>query len=245
MASSKIKIWQIHYDEDVNSKPALDPRFIPYDNTGKCDTYYENKVILDIWKNKKWQNADYVSVLSWRFKEKTNLTYQKIKEQVKDKDIYLMTPPAYMYFKSPLSKHGFANVGEIAKIADREKMLSFQLYDYDTKYKNKKCVSFCNFFLVKPYIFDDYCKNVLNPVIQWMKSRKNADLRKQLSIPCVHRDGKKYPVHTFFLEGLFQCYVHHSKIPYEYIFDYETKNIIERKKTEGKEYKEFVSLLLS
>jgi hypothetical protein len=73
-----MKIWQIYYDNNSFSK--LDKGFIPYNNTGKCTQYFENDVILDIWKNRKseWQNEDLIGVLSWRFFEKTKLTsYQK------------------------------------------------------------------------------------------------------------------------------------------------------------------------
>lgn len=193
--------------------------FIPYDNSRVSDSYFENSVILDVWKNKReiWANARYVGVVSWRFFEKTGLTYKDIVKKITDKDIYLMTPPKYIGYKSPLSANGFGNVCEIAKIADSERLFPFDLYEYDIKYKNTSCTSFCNFFLVTPGMFDYYCSTYLKPTINWLETSTNPKLKKILETKVQHRDKKMYPVQTFFLEGLFQCFTHYNNFDYEYI----------------------------
>jgi hypothetical protein len=211
-----MKVYQIHFNEE--SKNRVHPPYIPYDNSQTCTLYFENDVILDVWRNKRseWENEDYVGVLSWRFFEKTWLTYDDlIKGADGVTDVYLLTPPQYIgFFKSPLSNIGYRNIQEIAKIADKDNLFPFKLYKYD----NENCISFCNYFLVKPYVFHDYCKNYLAKFIDYLEYSRNPELKHQLSLLCPH-NNKSHPAHPFILEGLFQCFVHHNRIPYKYIFN--------------------------
>lgn len=212
-----MQVYQIYFNKE--SKKHLLPGFIPYDNTLKRTKLFENSVILDIWKSGTWRDSDYVGVVSWRFKEKTGLTFEDLRPQ--DKDVYLLTPSSYMRFKSPYSEKGFGSVKELAKLADKERLFPFDLTDYDAKYHNDSVVAFCNFFLVRPHIFDDYCKNYLQIAVGWLNSKKELRAMK-----CRHRD-RLYPAQTFFLEGLFQCYVHWNKLSFEYIPKHLSKPIEE------------------
>lgn len=221
-----MKVWQIYYDD--HSKSKLDSGFTPYDNTGKVDKFFENSVILDVWKNKRdqWQNEDYVGVVSWRLFEKTHLTSKTILQNVGHSPVYIIDQPRYVNAKGTLN---MSVVKEVAALADKDKLFSFDLCDYDRKYGNDDCVCFGNFFLVTPEIFDDYCKNYLAPAVEWLK-QNDAWLNQKLP----YKDSE-YPVHPFFLEGLFQCFVHSRAIPYKYITDAiissrAKKNLIEDEK---------------
>lgn len=203
-----MKVWQIYYDDHSRSK--LDSRFIPYSNVAKLDEFFENSVILDIWKNKRseWRNEDYVGVLSWRMREKTNLLFEDIQDKVGGTEVCIVAESRYYNARGTLN---IEVVKHIAQLADQDKLFPFDLCDFDLKYDNKECVCYNNFFLVSPKVFDDYCRNYLSVAVEWLKS-------KNIKQKCVHR-GESYPVQPFFLEGLFQCYVHYNKIPFKYIFD--------------------------
>ena len=206
-----MKVWQVYYDDHTRSK--LDTGCIPYSNVAKLDEFFENSVILDIWKNKRpeWRNENYVGVLSWRLFEKTNLTYADIVAKAGGTEVCII--PELRYYNA----RGTMNIGvvkEISQLADQEKLFPFDLCEFDLKYDNKECVCYNNFFLVSPRVFDDYCKNYLQTAIEWLKTIPSRY--------CTHR-GEKYPVAPFFLEGLFQCYVRHNKIPFKYLFDDKRK----------------------
>lgn len=211
-----LKLFQVFFSEEGREK--LFYEALPYNNEHRKDKIFENAVILDVWENKReiWENADYVGVVSWRFKEKTGLNYFDIVSNMEDKDVYLFTPAAFMASVSPYSRsRAGINAIEIAKIADKQHLFPFDLYDYDNKYGNDKVVSFCNYFAIRPHLFDDYCRNYLKKAVDWI-SKPNRELKKALKVTFDYR-GKQYPIDTFFLEGLFQCYVHYKGLSFEYI----------------------------
>src|SRR3972149_7666869 len=118
-----ISIWQIYFSEQT--KKSLDSGFIPYNNTNKCTQFFENEVIIDIYKNRKdiWLNSEYVGILSWIFKQKTSLNssdiFSKIykdKESYLAKDVYLLTPKKYMMLVPTTHKTSFKPVVNIAKL---------------------------------------------------------------------------------------------------------------------------------
>lgn len=213
MADGKIKIWQIFFDYEGYQK--RDPLFIPYNNRGRGAPLYENEVLLDVWNKKRYSADDYVGIVSWRFKEKTNLTYALIEEEVKDKDVYFMTPPAFWRYKGTISRWGHGHITAIAKIADKENLFPFKCYDYDTQ----GCIGFCNYFICKGHIFDLYCETILSKAVAWLTEQKSSELQEALKNKYPHRNNIPYDVHTFFLEGLFPIFVHYNKLSYGHIFE--------------------------
>ena len=212
-----LKIYQIYFDEV--SENNLLKGFTPVDNKYRGKPYYENGVIYDVYKNRRneWVNADYVGIVSWRFKEKTKLNFDLIsdfieKDEVK-KDVYFMTPPMFMSFKSPIGRYGHPNVNCIAKIADKEELFPFKLYDYNIG----QYVNFCNYFLVTPLVFEIYCKHYLEKTMDWLERKESAELRMALTRMYPHRNKEPYPVHPMFLEGLFPVFAHRERLSYEHI----------------------------
>jgi len=231
MKSINLSIWQIFYDYTSFSK--LDKDFIPYDNTNEITLFFESDIISKIHKTHKelWSKSDYVGVLSWRFKEKTNLTGQLIKEHIKNNkniDIYNLTPTIYDSFHSPYSKHGFGNVYSICEIIDKHDLFPFKLTGHDSldEFKN-----FCNFFICKPKIFDDFVKNYLNKLMIWLQTCTDEKLLIELKKMVNHRG--LYPIHPFIMEGLLECYVIYKGYTYERIVNDikdNEKEIISQKK---------------
>jgi hypothetical protein len=196
ICGSKIQIYQTFFDELSKSK--LDGGFIPLQT--KFNHNYENDLILDIWKSREWINAKYIGLLSWRFYEKTGLLSTDLKLT---KDVHCYFPKGYAKYDHPFSRKGFGSVDKLVQLADSYNLFPFKLKEYKVKQN-----VWCNYWIAKPHIFDDYCTRYLSKTIEFFKNRPEYNLTEQ------HR-GKQVPAMTFFLEGLFSIYLQHENINYE------------------------------
>jgi len=211
------RIYQIYYDK--NSFEKLDKGFIPYDNTGKCTRYFENDVILDIWKNKReeWINEDFVGVLSWRFFEKTKITSLQLKTAINtENSIYLLTPNIYLSYDASFSRLGYEQNRIICAEMDKVNLLNFKTTDFD---KNCKC--FCNFFILNPRIFNEYVSTCLIKVKTYLETTNNPKVINALKIPIRHR-GMILNSAVFLMEGLFHYWLFNHKYSYKYILPKNT-----------------------
>ncbi len=219
----KLSIFQNYHLPEQFS--ILDPEFIPNNNIGKLNKFFENQVLLDIYNLRKdeWMRSDYVGLVSPRFKEKTTLIYQDILDKLLQdkknnslKDIYLLTPWDYLNKKSTISDKTFDEIKITCKEIDKDNLFSFKIYNYNSE----NCINFCNFWIAKPEKFIDYILNYLSPTMKWLDIKGKTDLKDILSREMPHRQketGLHYPVHPFLLEGLFVIYTHYNKIPFDYI----------------------------
>jgi hypothetical protein len=212
----KLAVWQIYFNQ--HSAEALDDGFIPYSNKGKVTEYFENEVIIDIWKNNKelWEDANYVGVLSWRFREKTNLTSQDLENHILKSEkvgVFSMSPSLYDRIPSPYSYSAHESVKAICRLIDKHEVLPFKIAGYDSKGKFK---NFCNYFVCTPEIFDDYVENYLYKLYTWFKTCDDEVLVALLNSKVLHRNNP-HPIHAFIMEGLFERYVEHKKWSYSVI----------------------------
>lgn len=218
-----LAVWQIYYD--AISKLNLDKDFIAYDNTNKVTLFFESEVIIDIHNTQKeiWNKSDYVGVFSWRFKEKTNITYPMIVNRIynsKNKvDVYNFTPSIYDEFHSAYSICGFKPVLAICTIIDKYELFPFKTYGHDSldRFRN-----FCHYFICKPEIFDDFVANYLIKLFVWLQTCNDPYLLMELRTMVNHR-GQLYPIHPFLMEGLFECYVIYKGYTHESILFEEIK----------------------
>lgn len=197
-----VKIYQIYYDD--KTKKLLDSSFIPYHNEVK-DNYFENSVILNIYN--KGIECDFVGITSPIFKEKIKLPgadIVKIVNANKNKDVIIYCPnydniyggkrlDIWKYNSNPKSAFYKA-----AEILNKAKILQFDIFEKDWTY------CYCNYWIARKHIFDDYCKTVLKPTIEFFEREEVKDRMRNLIF--THRD-KIYPVEVFVLEGLFGTYL--------------------------------------
>ena len=92
--SANTKIFQIYFKPEL--KEQCDPLFTPLDNTANPRPDLRE---WDVWnrehENILSQNLDYWGYVSWKFKEKTNLTAQQAFEHITNNpgyDVYLFNP---------------------------------------------------------------------------------------------------------------------------------------------------------
>lgn len=182
-------IYQIYFD-DV-SKQHLDNGFISIKNGNTHN--YENDVILNVWRGREWVNSDYVGVFSWRFFQKTGIRSDKV--ELKG-DINTFDCIGYeKYNLHPFTREGYKSIIEMCKLADYYKLFPFQLKGYKV---NRNV--WCNYWVVKPQIFDDYCTNYLSKAVEFFKDKEIYNAKE------MHRGEMVYSF-TFFLEGLFSVYL--------------------------------------
>lgn len=208
-----VKIYQSFYDPE--SAKSLMKGFVPLLNE-QCSIYFENSILIDIASEKKeeWAKSDYVGLVSWRFSDKTHLSYDDITQVVqKGRDGYIFMPDDNI-------EHPFHRsvTAELAKIADRKSYFAESLYKCDVG--NYSC--FCNYFIVKPEIFRDYIK-WLTRGIKFLET--NAEARKTARIMVAHRNTL-YPVHCFFLEGLFSVYAKSKALDLVVVSKLPDRNLI-------------------
>lgn len=189
-------IYQVHYNE--TSEQRLDNGFIPYQNGSTHN--YENDVIIDIWNRKDWVNSKYIGVLSWRFFDKTGFVSSQIKTK---KDICIFVPLGYEKHEHPYSRKAYDSVNKIVQCADENNLFDFKLCDVDINE-----IVWCNYWIAKQKVFDDYCKNYLSKAIDFFKDRPEYNLT------VMHR-GRLCPAFTFFLEGLFSVFLSKRNYTYE------------------------------
>lgn len=197
--SKDYTIYQIWYNEE--SKERLDGGFIPYDNRGTTHNF-ENDVIMSVWLNhrREWMQSKYVGVLSWRFKEKTNLTSKQFK--IPGYDVIIGSPKIYGVQKHPYVREGCKAITDMCKMADYYNLFPFKLYEYPV---NQIC--WCNYWIATPKVFDDYCTNYLNKAVSFFRDSKIQEVKELYEAEEPHRQGKPYKAFTFFLEGLFSLYL--------------------------------------
>lgn len=212
ITNPKINIYQIYYDSHTRNQ--LEPGLIPYYNQVK-DNYYENNVIIDIYNRNI--EADFIGITSPRFKEKTQLTAKellKIVEQNKEKDVIIYAPD-YTKLYNGTHLEGkrvdiwkfndykgkqipYPDIYKTAEILNKRKYLPFDIFEKDWTY------CYCNYWIAKKYVFDDYCKNVLLPTIQVMEEEGTKEKIDNMAL--FHRD-KTHKIHTFVLEAMFGTYL--------------------------------------
>ena len=95
--SIKPNIYQIFYDNKSKSK--LSKFFRSYDNTNPIKPKeFEYGVMRNLYKENDWANSTHLSVLSWKFQEKTKVDPEKLQKYLTKKpgyDIYIINPYKY------------------------------------------------------------------------------------------------------------------------------------------------------
>lgn len=219
----------------------MDPAFYPYSNEYR-DEFFENKVIRDVYEmNAVMKNGmSYIGVTSWKQHKKTHLSGKEILAYIQkdidagtEKDIYIYSP--IQGIKPKLNNEGKwhgtirqcsiwstilhqkKQVLQVNELLNSSGILPFDLFS-----KWQYC--HCNYWIVKPHIFDDYCKNVLIPAMDFF-SRPN--IMNMLPKWYEHRhEGRLTTSICFTLEGLFGAFMANRN----YTFDYICKKKIKRLK---------------
>ena len=195
----QLKLRQVFYKEDQ----PLDGGCIPYSAVDYEPRYYENQHILDLYEKGDHLDCDYWGLTSFRMYEKTELNYVDIAS-------YITSNPgkdAYLYLNHGDAQNLLQNedfpIGKVIKRLYETGIIPFEN-------KNLDWVNiFCNYWVAKPHIVEDYIETILKPAI---KAFENDEYIKDI----IHNEvffyrGRKYPYDPFILEYLFGLYLLHNK----------------------------------
>lgn len=218
-----IRLRQCYYEEYQIS--FLDKDCISYNAIGLKPDEMESKHILDLVNLKDHVNSDYWGFTSWRMNEKTSLKYKDIVDFINndsnESDVYL-----YYDFGSD-DDFRFNKISDIGLIIDR--LYEIKVIPFENN--NREWIRiFCNYWIAKPNIVDEYTETFLKPVL---KAFETDDYIKNIveNRPFLHR-GVNYKLTPFVMEYVFGLFLlHNPNISYNRIPNNHTlKGIYEKNK---------------
>jgi len=209
----KYELYQIFFNEE--SKKKLSPLLNPYNNSkDKSFFFFENGVILDIYKKLDKIDADYVGTCSWKLESKCGLKTVELIERIE------ATNNNYDVIMFPHQKHIHENVVErnrifyspiyqLMSLFDEKNILPFKML------KDKWSCSYCNFWIATKKQYKIYCEKTLIPAMEAFK--KDKDIIEFVKNNPFFHNNTKYPIVPFLLEILMGFHVNYYKISHKLI----------------------------
>jgi len=161
----KPNIYQVFYDDKSKSK--LSKCFISFDNTNPINSKeFEYGVMRNLYRENDWENSTHLSILSWKFEEKTKGKAAKLQKYLTKNpgyDIYIVNP-FENYYRIPFIYSKFHNMWDqgdyfhpgMKKIASK----LFDIAGLDPQILNKKhpkdFICYCNYWIANRKFWDLY-----------------------------------------------------------------------------------------
>lgn len=195
-----LKLRQVFFEKDQK----LDEHCIPYDCTGKEPELYENQHILDLVGMGDHYGNNYWGLTSWRKFDKTELTYKDIVTDISlnsGKDVYIYNNYGNEF---NLLQNDKFPIGRIIRRLYKTGVIAY-------KNPNLEWVNvFCNYWVARPEIVDQYVETFLKPVQRAMET--DSEIVKILKEERLPYRGKQYPYHPFVMEYLFGLFLYHNPL---------------------------------
>lgn len=195
-----LKLRQVFFEKDQK----LDEHCIPYDCTGKEPELYENQHILDLVDRGDHYGNNYWGLTSWRKFDKTELTYKDIVTDISlnsGKDVYIYNNYGNEF---NLLQNDKFPIGRIIRRLYKTGVIAY-------KNPNLEWVNvFCNYWVARPEIVDQYVETFLKPVQRAMET--DSEIVKILKEERLPYRGKQYPYHPFVMEYLFGLFLYHNPL---------------------------------
>lgn len=227
-----ISVFQTYFDE--KSRAGIEEGFIPYDNIGKNTDYFENDVMKEIYQRLLHLPSSicplpssicplaYIGVTSWKQTLNTHLTGEEIISHIQndidsgnEKDVYIYytsCPVENGIIRDPDIFHGHWHRNKQLRqdniLLNTSGVLPFDFMNGNWQHCQK------NYWIAKKEVFDDYCKTVLLPALEFFE---RPEIKAQM--PKWYRHSYTKTMHTsacFTLEGLFGTFLANSKYSFEY-----------------------------
>lgn len=212
--NDKVRIFQIYYRPE--QRQYLDLAFEPYDNEGDNSPLLEFNVFRKLACSPRVRGAELWGALSWKFREKTGLTGEQLRQAI-------AANPGYdVYYCNPFPEleglyHNLWLQGETAHpnflILCRE---FFQAAGLDegafTQLEPSSGFAASNYFVASPDFWDDYLRFISEAV---EKAEKNMSATAKALVYSSSADrmvmhaGASYM--PFIIERLFTVYLKHTQ----------------------------------
>lgn len=200
--------------------------FLPYFNNATEKLWrFENNAIIDIVENKNLEGVDYLGILSWKFKQKTGLSRQRLEELFHDNvneqpDVFNLSPflgnniaglGCFMDWSAHRLGHG-ERLRELIKLCCAKTGLTYE--------NDPPVVIYANQFLARLDIYREYVETVLKPSLEFLE----GELWDIANTPSGYQSGLElselkqltglefYNYVPFVTERLVMQYVHNKKL---------------------------------
>jgi hypothetical protein len=207
-ALQNIRMFQIYYRPDMLS--ALDPAFVPYDNTSN-----ERPDLREWWCWNKIHNSylvrdvEYWGAVSFRFYEKTKISGEKFLEFFKNNpgyDTYYVCPWNIFSVKQNNNVWVQGDVYHPGLSALANEILTKLGFNIDvTQIKMSDAYFYCNFFVANKLFWDSYMKFITS-VFEICKIDNSVN-DKLLTIGRSNYQDKTTPMFPFFIERMTPTYI--------------------------------------
>ena len=219
---NNIKLYQIYYDQ--KHTPHILNHATPYLNNNPT-IYFESAVMCDIFNKKDYVDGEYIGVLSWKasLKIRNVKTLSEIDSAISAQkyDIYTFNNKSFLGFTRPHRGSGSRYDVQAwrALMQLTQHMQSKKIWpQVSEKELDKNMLRiYCNYFIAKKEIWEDFVGNFMIPAIQEMKNDEQMKniataAHKAYSMPLpqsfIDVTGYDYyPMAPFMLERLINVYI--------------------------------------
>lgn len=230
-----ISVYQTYFDE--KSKSGLEEGFVPYNNEFANNDYFESYVMKQVYgmNPSLKEGIKYIGVTSWKQSQKSHLTAKEILSAIQkdidagtEKDVYIYSPvqgiePAMDYSKEPPELcatirhpdiwnchfHRKEQLYTDNHLLNNSGVLPWDMFD------GKWVFCHCNYWIARKEIFDEYCKTVLIPALEFFE---RPEIKAQMPKWYKHSHNKNlYNSCAFILEGLFGSFLAHKEYSYKWL----------------------------
>ena len=148
----------------------LDEGFVPYKNS-LVTSYFENRIIRELYYQQDYKDAEYYGVFSWKFKEKHLKTSASIKRAMENhkSDVYSFF--GNKQFKGSSKANTFYDTHHPYLLEIGSKLIKTLFNEDISKIKADRI--YYNHWIAKSSIFENYCKEMLLPVMDLMENDKD------------------------------------------------------------------------
>lgn len=222
-----LTVFQIYFDQSQLSK--CEPEYNKILNSN-CNEFFENQVIADIISDSHGYNSEYVGFVSYKLRDKLGYMKDNWKSipNIANHSTTEFTPDLFL---QELIKHKPDAMSFQRHIPHDPIMVAdcfhpgfkkhfeyiMKQIGFDWQPTHLGNVFYCNYFVAKSEIYQDYVKTMLIPAMEVMKNMPELwnDSRYPHALP-KHLADKfgitHYPYHPFICERMFSWYAHLKKL---------------------------------
>ena len=219
---NNIKLYQIYYDQKHTDR--ILNHAIPYLNNNPT-IYFESGVMCDIFNKKDYVDSDYIGVLSWKASLKiSNMkTLSEIDSAISTQkyDIYTFNNKSFLGFTRPHSgshkNYDLQAWRALMKLTRHMQSKKIWPQASEKELDKKMLRIYCNYFIAKKEIWEDFVGNFMIPAIQEIKNDEqmkniattaHSGYKNILPQSFIDATGYDYyPMAPFMLERLINVYI--------------------------------------
>lgn len=222
-----MKIFQIYFDESQAAN--LEPTYTPVFNVD-CTVFFENEVIRGLIESKLHIGHDYFGVVSYKLKQKLayikdnwknnkNIANQSTTEftpELFEKELYKHTPDV-MSFQRHMPHDPISVATKFhPRFMEFWQRIIMEI-GYDWKPEIYQDPIYCNYFVARSEIYEEFVKDMLIPAMDFMKTMPALYENSHYPHPLPENLHSKFnvqhwPYHPFICERMFTFFVHIRKL---------------------------------